>query len=102
LLDGIYSWFVYDYGGNWVYFFLDTTKASAPGWSVSQLRDTSRFTLTYCFDRYSGLFALHLCFYYFVYGLTRLKQRCFGSRAQDDEEEEALSSYLLSTNSSMA
>eukprot|EP00045_Choanoeca_perplexa_P008060 m.73690 g.73690 ORF g.73690 m.73690 type:complete len:154 (-) comp14340_c0_seq4:946-1407(-) len=80
---GVYSWLVYDYGNTWVYFFLDTTKQSAPAW-------------------YSGLFFLHLCFYYLVYGINRLKQRCFGASQSQEEQDEAESSYLLSTNSSMA
>eukprot|EP00730_Choanoeca_flexa_P012172 TRINITY_DN3536_c0_g1_i1.p2 TRINITY_DN3536_c0_g1~~TRINITY_DN3536_c0_g1_i1.p2 ORF type:complete len:291 (+),score=42.37 TRINITY_DN3536_c0_g1_i1:1299-2171(+) len=83
LMYGIYSWFVFEYGDKWVYFFLDTSKKAAPAW-------------------YTGMFALHLIFFYLVFGLNKLKRRCFGNRYDDEEEEDAADAYLLSTNSSMA
>lgn len=82
LTYGIYSWIIRASGGRWVYFFLDTTKQDAPGW-------------------YLGMAALHIVFFFFAFGLTKLKTRCFRN-ARDTEAEEIEATYLLSTNSSIA
>lgn len=80
LAYGAFEWiYVAKTGDDPVYFFMDTSKKVAPAW-------------------YIGMFALHVLFYYVAFGLTHLRRKCCGIR----ENEQAESTYLLTTTSSIA